>query len=142
MTECRKACHYILVNPEDCISPHGLDLSPGSRDSSKVEMLTEAFARDGFDMDEPALVGYPCDGKIQLLSGTHRHEAARRSGIQLPVTMHLRSIVEAAWRTSDWDKLILDVPVSELQLMPVPNPQPPPGLDERVNINELYQNKT
>lgn len=55
---------YILLDPEDCDPdpPHGLDLTPGSRDSIKVDWLVEAFARDGFDPDEPALVGYPING--------------------------------------------------------------------------------
>lgn len=48
---------YILLDPEDCDPPHGLYLTPGSRDSIKVDWLVEAFARDGFDPDEPALVG-------------------------------------------------------------------------------------
>ena len=134
----RLARHYILAHPTDCEPPHGLDLSPGSRDSIKVDMLTEAFVRDGFDPKMPALVGYPLNGRIQLLTGTHRRESADRAGIMLPVTMKLRSVVEAAWGTAEWDQLILDIPVEDLELAPVQDPVPPPGLDERVDLQGGY----
>ena len=133
--EPRYARQYILAHPDDCDPPHGLDLTPGSRDSLKVEMLTEAFLKNGFDPNEPALVGYALSGRIQLLSGTHRHEAARRTGIMLPIKMHLRSIVEAAWGMPGWlEKLIVDVSVKDLEHAIVPPPVPPPGLDERVDL--------
>lgn len=130
----RYAKHYVLLDPSDCDPPHGLDLEPGSRDSIKVEFLTNCFLKDGFDPDQPALVGYPRDGRIQLLSGTHRHEAAKRANIKLPVTLKLRSIVEAAWGTPAWDELIQDIPVKDLEHSPVIN-APPPGLDERVDLS-------
>lgn len=130
----RFAKQYILVNPSDCDPPHGLDLSPGSRDSIKVEFLTKCFASAGFDPNEPALVGYPREGRIQLLSGTHRHEAAKRAGIQLPVTIKLRSVVEAAWGTPLWDELIKDIPVKDLEYYPITD-SVPPGLDERVDLS-------
>lgn len=82
--EPRYARLFVWMHPIDLDPPHGLDLEPGSRDSLKVEALTEAFAKDGFDRDEPALVGYPLNGRIQLATGTHRHEAASRAGIRLP----------------------------------------------------------
>lgn len=66
-------------------------------------------------MSRSCLVGYPLDGKIQLLSGTHRHRAAELAGIQLPVTLWLRSDVERLWGTPDWKKLIEDIPVRELE---------------------------
>jgi len=131
----RFAKHYILADPSDCDPPHGLDLSPGSRDSIKVERLAQCFQEQGFDPNEPALVGYPRDGRIQLLSGTHRHEAAKRAGIQLPITLKLRSVVEAAWGTEAWDELIKDIPVLELEYFPIKEDVPPPGLDERVDLS-------
>lgn len=134
----RLARHYILVNAEDCEPPHGLDLEPGSRDSIKVEYLTKCFIENGFDPNQPALVGYPCNGKIQLLSGTHRHEAAKRAGIQLPVTLKLRSVVEAAWGTPAWDELIKDIPVKDLEWFPIKEDVEPPGLDERVDLTRDY----
>src|ERR1035437_51436 len=100
----RYARQYLLLHPDDCIPPHGLDLTPGSRDSIKVEYLEEYFRAYGFDKSKPALVGYPLNGKVQLLSGTHRHEAAKRVNMMLPVAMRLSSYVEAAWGTLEWDK--------------------------------------
>jgi hypothetical protein len=86
MEDLRKAKQYVYLHPDDCDPPHGLDLEYGSRDFIKVKMLTEAFLSNGFDENYPALVGYPINGKVQLLSGTHRHEAAKRAKIKLPVT--------------------------------------------------------
>ena len=135
----RTARAFIWVDPSDCDPPHGLDLTPGSRDSLKVEMLVEEFSRNGFDVNQPALVGYPLDGRIQLLSGTHRHTAALRAGIRLPVTMKLRSVVMAAWGTSAWDQLIEDIPVKDLENATVQDPVPPPGLDEQVDLTKGYE---
>jgi hypothetical protein len=131
----RYARQYLLADPSDCLPPHSLDLTAGSRDSIKVEYLEEAFRTSGFDPKEPALVGYPLEGKIQLLSGTHRHEAARRAEIQLPIRMVLRSLVEAAWATGEWEDIIEDVPVEYLELAPVKEGGRVPGLDERVDLS-------
>lgn len=74
------------------------------------------FAAEGFDSSKSALVGYPLDGRVQLLSGTHRHEAARRAGILLPVVLWLRSDVELAWgNLEDWLHLMEDIPVADLE---------------------------
>lgn len=134
----RYSNHYTLLSAEDCEPPHGLDLTLGSRDLNKVEKLQECFISQGFDLNKPALIGYPKDGVIQLLSGTHRHEAAKRAGIKLPVSIFPRSIVEAYWGTDKWNDLILDIPVKQLTLMEVGDPVPPPGLDERIDLSEGY----
>ena len=135
----RFARQVLFLHPDDCLPPHGLDLTAGSRDSLKVERLVEAFAKDGFDPKEPALVGYPTASKtIQLLSGTHRHTAAKRAGIMLPVKVVMRSTVEASWGLEEWKKVIADVPVEELMWAPVGPAQPPPGLDERVDLSQGY----
>lgn len=131
----RLARQYTLLHPDDCDPPHGLDMYPGSRDWWKVERLKQSFSQWGFDAGEPALVGYPRDGRIQLLSGTHRHLAAKQTGIMLPVTLKLRSVVEAAWGTDAWDELIKDIPVRDLELAPVKEGGIPPGLDERVDLS-------
>lgn len=102
------------VDADDCYPPHGLDLTT-AHDAEKVNMLMEAFATEGFDKSKPALVGYPFDGKVQLLSGTHRHEAARRVGIQLPVTLWLQSSIEDAWGLPTWVRVVKDIPVEELE---------------------------
>ena len=130
----RFARQYILLHPDDCKPPHGLDLEPGGRDALKVEVLEAAFRYTGFDPDEPALVGYPLAGKVQLLTGTHRHTAAKRAGIYLPVRLVLRSLVEAHWGTNYWDRLCKDVPVKELEMAMVLPGDEPPGIDERVDL--------
>jgi len=132
----RYARQYILLDPSDCDPPHSLDLSLGSRDSQKVELLAEAFAAHGFDPSMPALVGYPKDGRVQLLSGTHRHEAARRAEIPLPVTLYLRSYVEAAWGTPGWERLIADIPVKELTRIGVVD-DVAPALAERIDLSAM-----
>lgn len=124
---------YTWLSPNDCDPPHGLNLSPGSRDSEKVQGLADAFVdKDGFDEDYPALVGYPLDGRIQLVSGTHRHEAAKRTGFYLPVTLFLRSYIEAYWGTKRWLNVLEDIPVKELRVSSQA-PDVPPGLSERYS---------
>lgn len=104
------------LDAADCYPPHGLDMS-APRNYLKVEMLVEAFTRDGgFDKSKSALIGYPLDGKVQLLSGTHRHRAASLTGIKLPVMLWLRSDIEATWGVLDsWLHVMRDIPVSELE---------------------------
>ena len=136
----RFARQVLWLHPDDCVPPHGLDLTAGSRDSIKVERLTLAFFGAGFDPREPALVGYPDgSGKVQLLSGTHRHEAARRANIMLPVKIVLRSEVEAAWGLDEWRKVIADIPVKQLLWAPVGEPTPAPGIDERIDLSKGYE---
>ena len=102
------------VSPNDCYPPHGLDFKC-THDSDKVHMLVKEF-RNGFDKSKPALIGYPLDNKIQLLSGTHRHEAAKRVGIALPVVLWLRSDIERSWgKLEKWIRIMEDIPVSELE---------------------------
>lgn len=111
----RGDCKMITwLSPCDCVPPHRLNLSPGSRDRLKVEDLLTAFCLAGFDVRYPALVGYPLDGKIQLLSGTHRHCAASLAEIDLPVTLWLRSDIERAWGRPQWLEVMADIPVMEL----------------------------
>jgi len=135
----RYARRYVLLHPTDCDPPHGLDMSPGGRDDLKVQRLERSFVESGFDQDEPALVGYPLNGRIQLLSGTHRHTAALRANIMLPVALTLSSIVQAAWGTPEWEHVIADVPVKNLELAEVEATTPAPGIDERVDLTQdLY----
>lgn len=141
MSDTRYARGYVLLHPVDCVAPHGLDLTPGSRDSIKVHWLTESFCKDGFDPNEPVLIGYPLDGKIQLVTGTHRLLAAFIANILLPVKLMLRSEVEAMWGTAKWNDFVADVPVKDLELIPVPEPTAPPGLDERIDLSRDYDSQ-
>lgn len=96
------------LDPEDCDPPH----SYGEAKVLKIMKALEA----GFSPNKPALIGYPCDGRVQLLSGTHRHEAARRLGLKVPVTLWLGSTVEESWgELEEWAKLMRDRPVAELE---------------------------
>lgn len=81
----RKARCYVWVDASDCDPPHGLDLD-WEHDAVKVKYLEEEFRTNGFNLDAPALVGYILNGRIQLLSGTHRHMAAEKLTLncQLP----------------------------------------------------------
>ena len=108
---------FTWLHPGDCIPPHGLDMQ-WKHDSEKVEKLAQAFGLYGFDVTKPALVGYPLDGRVQLLSGTHRHAAAERTGVLLPVTIWLNSDVRKMWGTPLWDEVIRDIPVEELMKHP------------------------
>lgn len=114
----RKARYIVWVHPSDCVPPHGLDMS-SEHDAGKVAWLRQQFETSGFDRRFPALVGYPIDGKLQLLSGTHRHEAARQSDMLIPVSVWLRSDVEEIWGTNLWPTVIKDIPVCELESAPV-----------------------
>lgn len=103
------------VDPNDCDAPHGLDLTAPSH-ANKVNHLADAFTAEGFDKEHSALIGYPLDGRIQLLSGTHRHEAARLTAIKLPVVLWLRSDIEDAWgKLDDWLRVMKDISVHELE---------------------------
>lgn len=133
----RKAKQYILLDPKECVPPHKLDLTPGSRDSIKVEYLANQFRQDGFGKKYSALVGYPLNGSIQLLSGTHRHEAAIRTGIKLPVSLYPRAYVEAYWGTDKWKDLIQDINVEDLEEYEVKEDQYP-GIGERVDLEFDY----
>ncbi len=135
----RYARQYVLLHPTDCIPPHGLVLEPGSRDEIKCSKLAEAFAQNGFDPNEPALVGYPSDGKIQLLSGTHRHESARRVNMMLPVHIIPRAYVEAYWGTDKWNEVIADIPIKDLECVEVKDNPDYPGIDERLNLEIDYK---
>ena len=140
------------LHPCDCNPPHGLDLTPGSRDWEKVKWLYEMFNVYGFDLSKSALVGYPLDDRIQLLSGTHRYWAAAlvgyplddriqllssthrywaAAGILLPVTIWLRSYVEAYWGTPEWNTINRDIPVEELMKMER-GEDVPPGLGDQI----------
>lgn len=106
----------VWVDPADCDPPHGLDLQSNS-DSERVnQILADFLARGGFDTSKPALIAYPLAKRIQLLSGTHRLEAARRAGIKLPVVFWLCSDVQAAWGQLEvWQEIMRDIPVAELE---------------------------
>jgi hypothetical protein len=111
------------------------------RDIFKVSSLYHDFKTLGFNIRMPALVGYPLNGKIQLLSGTHRHLAAQQAGILLPVTIWLRSDIESLWGTEEWTRVIEDIPVTELMARMVEDGFKIPPY-QRINTEELYESQT
>lgn len=131
----RTANLFVWIPADDLDPPHGLDLSPNSRDYNKVVNLLEAFQKEGFDPAQPVLVGYPLNGRVQLLTGTHRRMAAFfHNNMLLPVRIILRSDVEAAWGTDEFWKLIRDIPLVELIDALIDDIiAAPPSLEIRVN---------
>lgn len=103
----------IWVLAEDCIPSHSLGLQ-SKHDREKVEYLAQEFAKYGFDPNFPALVGYPLDGKIQLLTGTHRQLSGELSNTKIPMSMFLRSDIEKAWGTTVWQQVVADISVLKL----------------------------
>ena len=59
--------------------------------------LANAFATDGWDQRRPALLGYEWEGRIQLLSGSHRWIAAKMADILLPVVIVPYWLVYQSW---------------------------------------------
>ncbi len=106
------SCNQMVIwlSPQDCVAPHGLNRG----DLNKVKWLYDLFVEDGFDENKSALIGYPLEGKIQLLSGTHRHKAAELADIKLPVSLWLRSDIEACWGGPQWFEIMQDIPVKWL----------------------------
>lgn len=114
----RKARQFVWVDPDDCDPPHSLDMN-WPHDYEKVKYLIDFFRKEGFDTKKACLVGYPLNGRIQLLSGTHRHMAAKIAGVKIPVSLWLRDDVMRRWGTDEWLRLIQDIPVNELEQYPV-----------------------
>ncbi len=71
----------IWVKARACDPPHGVT------HPDKMFLLYRQFHKHGWAENEPALVGYEIDRRIQLLSGSHRWEAARLADIYIPVVI-------------------------------------------------------
>lgn len=97
----------IWVDPADCDPPH-------KAEQKKMQKFVEAFEAAGFNENHPAVIGYPFNGRIQLLSGSHRHAAALKTGTKLPVTMWLQSDIQRAWgNLEEWAKVMKQVAVKD-----------------------------
>lgn len=105
----------IWLSTEDMDPPHGIDMS-SVRDSEAVFAMVRDFETHGFDKSRPALIGYPLNGRIQLLSGSHRYVAAQLTGTKLPVTLWLQSDIHGSWGSlEEWARVMRDIPVAELE---------------------------
>ena len=98
---------HLSIPPSLCIPPHKVNKP------EMVTLLAQMFRQSGWDMSEPALVGYAVPDhdewgfKIQLLSGTHRHAAAVEAGINIPLTLLSRQEVNSAWGDLErWTKIM------------------------------------
>lgn len=89
----------------ECAPPHRVDRP------ELVRALACVFAMSGWDPDCPKLVGYevgePGNVGVQLLSGSHRWEAARLAGIKIPMVIFPYEIVLKAFGDVDlWRELM------------------------------------
>jgi hypothetical protein len=80
----------LWVEPGLCDPPHKV-----SREN-QVRKLSEQFSKNGWDADKPALIGYPLNHRIQLLSGSHRWAAAVDVLDRIPVIIKDYDEVENA----------------------------------------------
>lgn len=109
------------LHPSKCIPPHEV-VRPW-----QVDELSDLFSQRGWGVGWPNLAGYrapdamgiychlrdylrsfdmPCD-KIQLLSGTHRHAAAARVDIKVPVRVYdYAQIADAFGDVGAWTRLL------------------------------------
>ena len=90
------------MKPNLCWPPHRVT------HSDKLLELLEAFQASGWDETQPALIGYPDGHGVQLLSGSHRHAAALRADIDIPVCVYPYATVRAAWGDLSTWQLIME----------------------------------
>lgn len=86
----------MLVHPNDCDAPHAV-----SRPEQVIDLANE-FVRNGWDKTKPKLIAYPYNGRLQLLSGTHRQAAAKLAEIDIPIVLVSYETVEKTWGTDNW----------------------------------------
>jgi ParB-like chromosome segregation protein Spo0J len=81
----------------------------------QVAELAHAF-RNGWDPEEPALVGYIRGNRIQLLSGTHRLAAALEVGLdRIPVVVWDYKDFDAAYGNLEkWFHLMASIKARDI----------------------------
>ena len=74
----------------------------------QVKFLRESFERGGWSPHAPDLVGYTWEGRVQLLSGSHRLEAAKQAGMHMvPVRIYpFKEIYESWGDLNKWKKIM------------------------------------
>lgn len=87
-----------------CDPPHSV-----SRPNQVIDLAND-FQETGWY--GPALVGYPIEGRIQLLTGSHRYAAASLCKKQtVPVYLVRLSEIEAFWGNLDqWSRILNSAP--------------------------------
>jgi hypothetical protein len=70
--------------------------------------LANEFAEKGWNLEKGPLIGYPgFEGNVQLLSGSHRYEAAKMAGLDIPVQLYSRQeIYDAYGDLSRWREIM------------------------------------
>jgi len=87
---------HTWLDPTICDPPHSVSRP------EQVEALFEEFSQLGWDLLQPALVGYRLGDRVQLLSGSHRHAAALLARIEIPVVIYPLTTIQHAWGNLDW----------------------------------------
>ena len=91
-----------LLPINHCMPPHSV-----SRHNDVIDFANE-FATNGWGPGYPNLLGYPWEGKIQLLSGSHRWAAAKMAGLEsIPVLVYPYKDIEYAWGNSEHWRLLM-----------------------------------
>lgn len=84
------------LSPKACMPPHRVT------HDDKLEILYGEFVESGWDASKPDLLGYPFNGKVQLISGSHRWAAADLAEIDIPVNLMTYEHVQSIWGTDAW----------------------------------------
>jgi hypothetical protein len=83
------------LDPCECDPPHRV-----THPEKLVDLLTDM---DDHGWRGAALVGYrQADGRVQLMSGSHRHAATAFLRIRVPVEVYPEDCVRTVWGTDDW----------------------------------------
>lgn len=94
------------VEPASCLPPHRVT------HPTKLVELIKSISANGWNGQ--ALIGYPLDGELQLLSGSHRHEACRLLECRLPLVLHSYEFLRHLWGTDKWIDLMNNAPVARM----------------------------
>lgn len=86
--------------------------------AEKFDAIAASLAASGWKPDEPVLLGYEREGRVQLITGSHRHAAAR--ALRLPLPVLIRHDVDALWGTDGWVRMIAQPPrLQEIHMLRV-----------------------
>lgn len=88
---------------------------PHAADPYKTAVIASALQRFGWLPSEPCVLGYPLEGRTQLLSGSHRWDACRLLDRSMPVVLKSFSEVQEAWGDIDrWAQIMAPIKLCEV----------------------------
>lgn len=96
--------NIVWIPPYQCAPPHKIT------HKDKFLELVEQFKIIGWNLKEPALIGYPFNRGVQLISGSHRWAAAMIANILIPVKIHEYEYIYEIWGKDGWLELIKNPP--------------------------------